>query len=227
MSSVAYAPEEIFLILSVAGWRPTPHAVDRARGRRGDAHRGHLLPAERARLPLRRRRLRGRHGNLGPHAGLTVASALLVDYMLTVAVSISAAAANIGAPVPFVAEHKVLFAVGDRPAHRGEPARHPGVGRGLRRPGLRVHVRHRDDGRSGDSPAVAAARRRGAGRERRPSTCWPRATPSPAWRWCSWCCARSPGLRGADRRRGDQQRRAGVPQAQVAATPRRRCCCSA
>ena len=50
--------------------------------------------------------------NLGRRAGLTVASALLVDYMLTVAVSISAAAANIGALVPFVAEHKVLFAVG-------------------------------------------------------------------------------------------------------------------
>jgi amino acid transporter len=41
-----------------------------------------------------------------------VASALLVDYTLTVAVSISAAAANIGALVPFVAEHKVSFAVG-------------------------------------------------------------------------------------------------------------------
>ena len=49
--------------------------------------------------------------NLGRHAGLTVASALLVDYTLTVAVSISAAAANVGALVPFVAEHKVLFAV--------------------------------------------------------------------------------------------------------------------
>ena len=50
--------------------------------------------------------------NLGRRAGLTVASALLVDYTLTVAVSISAAAANIGALVPFVAEHKVPFAVG-------------------------------------------------------------------------------------------------------------------
>ncbi len=40
--------------------------------------------------------------NLGRRAGLTVASALLVDYTLTVAVSISAAAANVGALVPFV-----------------------------------------------------------------------------------------------------------------------------
>ena len=49
--------------------------------------------------------------NLGPTAGLTVASALLVDYVLTVAVSMSSAASNIGSAVPFIAEHKVLFAV--------------------------------------------------------------------------------------------------------------------
>ncbi|HZZ46552.1 MAG TPA: APC family permease, partial [Pseudonocardia sp.] len=49
--------------------------------------------------------------NLGRYAGLTVASALLVDYTLTVAVSISSAAANIGAVVPFVGTHKASFAV--------------------------------------------------------------------------------------------------------------------
>src|SRR3954466_14404418 len=47
--------------------------------------------------------------NLGRPAGITVASALLVDYTLTVAVSMSSAAANIGALIPFVATHKVLF----------------------------------------------------------------------------------------------------------------------
>lgn len=41
-----------------------------------------------------------------------VASALMVDYVLTVAVSISSAASNIGSVSPFVYEHKVLFAVG-------------------------------------------------------------------------------------------------------------------
>ena len=35
--------------------------VDRGRGRGADVHGGRLLPAERARLPQRRRRLRGRH----------------------------------------------------------------------------------------------------------------------------------------------------------------------
>jgi amino acid transporter len=50
--------------------------------------------------------------NHGRRWGLVVASALLVDYVLTVAVSISSAAANIGSVVPFVATHKVEFAVG-------------------------------------------------------------------------------------------------------------------
>ena len=38
--------------------------------------------------------------NLGPTAGLTVASALLVDYVLTVAVSMASAMSNIGSAVP-------------------------------------------------------------------------------------------------------------------------------
>jgi amino acid transporter len=50
--------------------------------------------------------------NLGPKFGVGVASALLVDYVLTVAVSVSAGVANLGAVVPFVAEHKVGIAVG-------------------------------------------------------------------------------------------------------------------
>jgi amino acid transporter len=49
--------------------------------------------------------------NLGPTAGLTVASALLVDYVLTVAVSMASAMSNIGSAVPFIAQHKVIFAV--------------------------------------------------------------------------------------------------------------------
>ena len=49
--------------------------------------------------------------NLGPTAGLTVASALLVDYTLTVAVSMASAMSNIGSAIPFIAHHKVVFAV--------------------------------------------------------------------------------------------------------------------
>ena len=40
-----------------------------------------------------------------------MASALLVDYVLTVAVSVSAGVANLGSVVPYVAEHKVGIAV--------------------------------------------------------------------------------------------------------------------
>ncbi len=112
MSSVAYAPEEIFLVLSVAGlsgyaWTPwvgalvalvmlTVVASYRQNVRAYPSGGGDYEVAT---------------VNLGRHAGLTVASALLVDYVLTVAVSISSAAANVGALIPFVATHKEWFAV--------------------------------------------------------------------------------------------------------------------
>jgi amino acid transporter len=50
--------------------------------------------------------------NLGPNWGVFVASALLIDYVLTVAVSISSAVANLGSTIPFVDKHNVWFAVG-------------------------------------------------------------------------------------------------------------------
>ena len=50
--------------------------------------------------------------NLGPNSGLLVASALLVDYILTVAVSTAAGVANIGSAVPIVGDHPVLFSIG-------------------------------------------------------------------------------------------------------------------
>ncbi len=50
--------------------------------------------------------------NLGPKPGVFVASALMVDYMLTVAVSISAAVANIASAFELVAAHKVAMAIG-------------------------------------------------------------------------------------------------------------------
>jgi amino acid transporter len=50
--------------------------------------------------------------NLGQRQGVFVASALLIDYVLTVAVSISAAVANLGSTVPFIGQNPVYFAVG-------------------------------------------------------------------------------------------------------------------
>jgi amino acid transporter len=48
-------------------------------------------------------------GELGPIPGLVVASALLVDYVLTVAVSIAAGVAAIGSFVPAVHDHRVVW----------------------------------------------------------------------------------------------------------------------
>ncbi|MBM7414779.1 MULTISPECIES: APC family permease [Nocardiaceae] len=112
MSSVAYAPEEIFLVLSVAGisaysfsiWVGLAVAVVMAVVVASYRQNVHAYPSGGGDYEVATT-------NLGPTAGLTVGSALLVDYVLTVAVSISAAASNIGSALPFVAEHKVLFAV--------------------------------------------------------------------------------------------------------------------
>jgi amino acid transporter len=48
--------------------------------------------------------------NLGKNAGVTVASALLVDYVLTVAVSISSGVQNAAAALPFVKDHEATYA---------------------------------------------------------------------------------------------------------------------
>ena len=112
MSSVAYAPEEIFLVLSVAGisayaytpWIGLAVAAVMAVVVASYRQNVHAYPSGGGDYEVAT-------VNLGPNAGLTVGSALLVDYVLTVAVSISSAASNIGSAVPFVAQHKVLFAV--------------------------------------------------------------------------------------------------------------------
>jgi amino acid transporter len=50
--------------------------------------------------------------NLGRNASLVAASALLVDYVLTVAVSVAAGVANIVSAVPVLAPHVVILAIG-------------------------------------------------------------------------------------------------------------------
>src|SRR5665811_1982309 len=50
--------------------------------------------------------------NLGPRAGLTVASALLVDYTLTVAVSISSGVQNAAAALAFLRGNEMPAAIG-------------------------------------------------------------------------------------------------------------------
>jgi amino acid transporter len=50
--------------------------------------------------------------NLGPSAGLVVAASLLVDYVMTVAVSVASGVDNIISAVPELAEHRVPMALG-------------------------------------------------------------------------------------------------------------------
>ena len=50
--------------------------------------------------------------NLGPNWGVLVASALLIDYVMTVAVSIAAAIDNLGSVFPIINTHNVWWAVG-------------------------------------------------------------------------------------------------------------------
>ncbi|NUR08377.1 MAG: APC family permease [Nocardioidaceae bacterium] len=111
LSSVAYAPEEVFIMLSAAGvaayawswkigllvalvmltvvasYRQNVHAYPSGGG-----------DYEVATV------------NLGPNAGVTVASALLVDYVLTVAVSISSGVQNARAALTFMSGHEALWA---------------------------------------------------------------------------------------------------------------------
>ncbi len=112
LSSVAYAPDEIFIMLALAGssayvwswkigiavalvmtavvasYRQTVHAYPSGGG-----------DYEVAKV------------NLGARAGMTVGSALLVDYVLTVAVSISSGAQYAAAAIPALSGHEATFAI--------------------------------------------------------------------------------------------------------------------
>ncbi|MDT5306764.1 MAG: hypothetical protein QOE48_2439 [Mycobacterium sp.] len=112
LSSVAYAPEEVFLMLSVAGlaayaltpWIGVAVAAVMLVVVASYRQNVHAYPSGGGDFEVVTT-------NLGPNAGLTVASALMVDYVLTVAVSTASAMSNIGSAIPFVADHKVLFCV--------------------------------------------------------------------------------------------------------------------
>lgn len=113
LSSVAYAPGEVLLVLSIAGlsayhfspWIALAVVVLMFTVVASYRQNVHAYPSGGGDYEVA-------NTNLGPKAGLTVASALLVDYVLTVAVSISSGIENLGSAVPFVVEHKVLCAVG-------------------------------------------------------------------------------------------------------------------
>jgi amino acid transporter len=112
LSSVAYAPDEIFLTLSIAGlaaltfsWKVAiAVAVVMMVVVLSYRQNVHAYPSGGGDYEVA-------NTNLGPTAGLTVASALLVDYVLTVAVSISSAAQYAASAIPALEGRQALAAV--------------------------------------------------------------------------------------------------------------------
>src|SRR5437763_10260517 len=113
LSSVAYATEEILLVLS-AGGIALIHYTWYAAGAvaflmlvvvASYRQNVHAYPSGGGDYEVA-------NTNLGRYAGVTVASALMVDYVLTVAVSVSSGVANIASAVSSLAGHETQMAVG-------------------------------------------------------------------------------------------------------------------
>ncbi|TKV60269.1 APC family permease [Nakamurella flava] len=112
LSSVAYAPGEIFAVLSIAGlayyayapWIAGLVALVMVVVVASYRQNVHAYPSGGGDYEVVTK-------NLGPTPGLIVASALLVDYILTVAVSTAAGVANIGSALQIVGDHPVWFSI--------------------------------------------------------------------------------------------------------------------
>src|SRR6201984_3717110 len=112
LSSVAYATEEILIVLSVGGiafFHYTPYIalavgvlmlVVVASYRQNV----HAYPSGGGDYEVT-------STNLGPKIGIAVASALMVDYTLTVAVSVSAGVANLASAFPVLNKYVAIIAV--------------------------------------------------------------------------------------------------------------------
>ena len=113
LSSVAYAPAEIFVVLSISGlaaysyapWIAVMVALVMTVVVFSYRLNVHAYPSGGGDYEVATK-------NLGQRFGLLVGSALLVDYILTVAVSTASGVENIGSAIRFVGDHKVAFSVG-------------------------------------------------------------------------------------------------------------------
>jgi amino acid transporter len=112
LSSVAYAPDEVFLTLSLAGasayvfsWKiGVVVAIVMLTVVASYRQNVHAYPSGGGDYEVAT-------VNLGTNAGVTVASALLVDYVLTVAVSISSGVQNAASAIPWVQGRQAEVAV--------------------------------------------------------------------------------------------------------------------
>ncbi len=113
LSSVAYAPDEVFIMLSMAGvtayafsWKiGIAVAIVMLTVVASYRQNVHAYPSGGGDYEVAT-------VNLGPTAGVTVGSALLVDYVLTVAVSISSGVQNAASAIGFISGHEALVASG-------------------------------------------------------------------------------------------------------------------
>jgi amino acid transporter len=111
LSSVAYAPDEVFIMLSLAGasayvwsWKiGIAVALVMLTVVASYRQNVHAYPSGGGDYEVAT-------VNLGPNAGITVASALLVDYVLTVAVSISSGVQNAASALGFISGHEATVA---------------------------------------------------------------------------------------------------------------------
>ena len=112
LSSVAYAPDEVLLTLSLAGgaalvispWVGVAVAVVMLTVVASYRQNVHAYPSGGGDYEVATT-------NLGSTAGVTVASALLVDYVLTVAVSVSSGAQYAATALPLLRGHETVFAI--------------------------------------------------------------------------------------------------------------------
>jgi amino acid transporter len=112
LSSVAYATEEILIVLSVGGLALVGYTpwIGAAVGLlmlvvvASYRQNVHAYPSGGGDYEVA-------SNNLGPRVGLAVASALMVDYTLTVAVSVSAGVANLASAFRVLAPHVALISV--------------------------------------------------------------------------------------------------------------------
>lgn len=112
LSSVAYAPDEVLLTLSLAGlaamtvspWVGVAVAVVFGVVVLSYRQNVHAYPSGGGDYEVV-------SANIGPRWGLVVAAALLVDYVLTVAVSISSASQYAASAIPALRGHEVTVAV--------------------------------------------------------------------------------------------------------------------
>ncbi len=113
LSSVAYAPDEVFIMLSIAGasayafsWKiGVAVAVVMLTVVASYRQNVHAYPSGGGDYEVAK-------VNLGNSAGVTVASALLVDYVLTVAVSVSSGVQNAASAIPWLSGHEATVAAG-------------------------------------------------------------------------------------------------------------------